>query len=257
MKKRKVTAIIPARMGASRFPGKPLAKISGLPMIEHVRRRVSLCKNIDEVCVATCDEEIFAVVSGYGGNAVMTKNTHQRCTDRVEEASHKVKGDIIVIVQGDEPLLDPKVLDSLVKPMLDNPKIDCTNLLSVISDEKDLLDIDIVKTVIDKNKHVLYYSRAPIPYLRCGKARPMYRQTGLSAFSNQFLRIYSRLPQTPLEVAESVDFLRIIENRFPILGVLYHNETVGVDRPGDIIKAEAILKNDKKQNSLFKKILKR
>ena len=243
-------------MGASRFPGKPLANILDLPMIEHVRRRTSLCKSIDEVYVATCDQEIFNAVMACGGQAIMTKDTHLRCTDRVEEAAHKIKADIILIIQGDEPLLDLKVLEMLIKAMLGNPKIECANLLSVISDEKDLLDIDIVKTVIGKNKNVIYYSRAPIPYLRCGKTRPMYRQTGISVFSNKFLQVYSRLPQTPLEVAESIDFLRIIENRFPILGVIYKNETIGVDRPGDIANVETILKNDKEQNALYKKILK-
>jgi 3-deoxy-manno-octulosonate cytidylyltransferase (CMP-KDO synthetase) len=256
MRKRKVAAVIPARMGASRFPGKPMVEILGLPMVEHVRRRVGLCRNIDEVDVATCDTEIFDAVVERGGKAVMTKDTHQRCTDRVEEASHTVKADIIVIVQGDEPLLDPGVLEKLVKPMLDDPAIECANLLSVISAEEDLLNIDIVKTVIDKNNNVIYYSRAPIPYLRCGKTRPMYRQTGLSAFRNRFLQLYSRLPQTPLEVAESVDFLRIIENRFPVLGVIYKNETVGVDRPEDIARVEAILLNDRKQRALYKRISK-
>ncbi len=254
MKKRIVAAVIPARMGASRFPGKPMAKILGLPMVEHVRRRAGLCKNIDEVCVATCDREIFDAVTGCGGKAVMTKDSHQRCTDRVEEASHRVKADIIVIVQGDEPLLDPRVLEMLVRPMLDDPKIQCANVLSVISHEKDLLDIDIVKTVIDTRKNVMYYSRAPIPHLRCGKTRPMYRQTGLSAFTNRFLRLYARLPQTPLEIAESVDFLRIIENRFPVLGVIYKNETVGVDRPDDIARIEAVLRTDKKQRALYERI---
>ncbi len=256
MKKRRVAAIIPARMDASRFPGKPMADILDLPMIEHVRRRSSLCKNIDDVYVATCDQVIFDAVTTGGGQAIMTKDTHTRCTDRVEEATHKIRADIIVIVQGDEPLLDPKALEMLVKPMLDNPNINCTNLLSVISDEKDFLDIDIVKTVIDKNKNVIYYSRSPIPYLRCGKTRPMYRQTGLSVFSNKFLRAFSRLPQTPLEISESIDFLRIIENSFTVLGVIYKKGTVGVDRQSDIVKVEAILKSDKKQNALYKRILK-
>jgi 3-deoxy-manno-octulosonate cytidylyltransferase (CMP-KDO synthetase) len=256
MTKRKVVAIIPARMESSRFPGKPLAKILDLPMIEHVRRRVCLSKTVDDVWVATCNQEIVDAVESFGGRAVMTANTHERCTDRVEEAMQKIEGDLVVIVQGDEPLLDPDILGMLIKPMLKGHKIQCTNLISVIDKEEDLSDMDIVKAVLDGSNYILYYSRSPIPYKRVRSNCPMYRQTGLSAFTKSFLQKYSKLPPTPLEIAESVDFLRILEHRYPILGVIFRQETAGVDRPDDIGKVEEILRKDPYERSLYEKILK-
>jgi 3-deoxy-manno-octulosonate cytidylyltransferase (CMP-KDO synthetase) len=254
MNNKKVVAVIPARMGASRFPGKPLAKILGLPMVEHVRRRVCLSKAVDDVYVATCDKEIFDTVIRLGGKAIMTKNTHERCTDRVEEAAYKIDLDIAVIVQGDEPLFEPEVLTDLVKPMLADETLNCTNLISVIKDEADLLDVDIVKTILDEKGFIMYYSRSPIPHMRVRNDCPLYRQTGVSAFTKSFLNTYSKLPPTLLEIAESVDFLRILGHRHCIKGVVYQRSTVGVDRPDDVAKVEDILLNDPKQKTLFERI---
>jgi len=254
MKIKKVVAIIPARMGASRFPGKPLASILGLPMVEHVRRRVLLSEVVDEVYVATCDRIIFDTVIGFGGKAIMTKDTHERCTDRVEEAARKIDLDIAVIVQGDEPLFLPEVVEPLVRPLLDDDTIVCTNLMSVIRDEQDLKNQDIVKGVLDTRNNVMYYSRAAIPFLRVRNNVPLYRQTGLSAFTKSFLHTYATLPPTPLEVAESVDFLRILECQYRILGIRYEQRTVGVDRPDDREKVEQILRQDPVQKMLFEKI---
>ncbi len=255
-KERKVVGIIPARMGASRFPGKPLAKILDLPMIEHVRRRALLAESIDEVYVATCDQEIFDVVVRMGGGAIMTADTHERCTDRVQEAMEKLDGEIVVILQGDEPLFMPEMVDMMISPMLKDKDLLCTNLISKIHDEEDLKDVDIVKAVMDKNNFMLYYSRAAIPYLRVRQGCALYRQTGLSAFTKDFLNQFSNLEPTPLEVAESVDFLRILENRFLILGVVYDSQTVGVDQPENIAIIEKILTEDKKQNKIYQTILK-
>ncbi len=256
MPKRKAVAIIPARMESSRFPGKPLAKILNLPMVEHVRRRVCLSKAVDDVFVATCNEEILEIVEKCGGKAIMTANTHERCTDRVEEAIRRIDCDIVVIVQGDEPLLHPEVLGVLIKPMMENPKIQCTNLISRIEKEEDQSDVDIVKVVLNDRNYVLYYSRSSIPYKRVEINCPVYRQTGLSAFSKFFLQKYSKLTPTPLEISESIDFLRILEHRHPILGVVYHGETVGVDRPDDIARVEEILLHDPSERNLYEKILK-
>lgn len=254
MEKKKIVAIIPARMGASRFPGKPLAKILGLPMVEHVRRRVCLSKTIDEVYVATCDQEIFDTVTRHGGKAIMTKNTHERCTDRVEEAAYKTDLDIAVIVQGDEPLFEPEVLTDLVRPMLADETVNCSNLISVIRDEADLQDVDIVKTVLDESGLIMYYSRSPIPHMRVRNNCPLYRQTGVSAFTKSFLHTYTKLPPTSLEIAESVDFLRILGHRHAIKGVVYERSTVGVDRPEDVARVEEILLNDPRQKILYERI---
>lgn len=254
MEKKKVVAVIPARMGASRFPGKPLAEILGLPMIEHVRRRVCLSKAIDDVYVATCDKVIFDTVVGFGGKAVMTRDTHERCTDRVEEAACDIDMDIAVVVQGDEPLFEPDVLTDLIKPMLADDSIPCANLLSVIKDEEDLNDIDIVKAVIDEKGFVMFFSRSPVPHMRVRVNCPLYRQTGVSAFRKAFLHIYSRLSPTLLEQTESVDFLRILGHRYQIKGVIYNRDIVGVDRPDDVAKVEKILTEDQKQKRLFDRI---
>lgn len=255
MSAKKVTAVIPARMGAARFPGKPLVKILGLPMVEHVRRRALLAQGVDEVVVATCDREILETVEGFGGKAVMTRDTHERCTDRVEEAAGKLDFDIALIVQGDEPLFRPEALTILARPLMEDPGLPCANLLSVIRDERDLEDEDIVKAVLDEQGFVLFFSRAPIPFRRVRNDCPLYRQTGLSAFSREFLSEYSRLAPTAIEVAESVDFLRILGHRRPIKGVAYDKVAVGVDRPDDVAKVEEILRRDPEQKEIFERIL--
>ncbi len=250
----KIVAVIPARMGSSRFPGKPLVDIAGLPMIEHVRRRVALSDAVDDVVVATCDREIFEAVTEHGGKAVMTADTHERCTDRVAEAAETIPLDVAVIVQGDEPLFDPAVLAPLVQPFRDDPAVECTNLISVIRDPADLENIDIVKAVLTEPGDVMYFSRAPIPYLREGDGRPMYRQTGVSAFSRNFLTRFSALSPTALEIAESVDFLRIIGHGHRIRGVVSDAPTVGVDRPSDIAVVERILAEDPAQSAIMQRI---
>ncbi len=251
----RVAVVIPARMGASRFPGKPLVEIAGLPMVEMVRRRAALSDRVDEVVVATCDTCIADVVGSFGGSAIMTADTHERCTDRVQEAVGTIEADIVVIVQGDEPLFDPEVIEMLVDPMIDDPAVEVTNLLSVIRDEKDLIDEDVVKAVCDLSGRVMYYSRSPVPFRRVRFVEtPMYRQTGLSAFRRGFLDTFSALEPTPLEVAESVDFLRILEHGHSVLGVVWSRETVGVDRPDDVEAIERALSADPLQRTLHERI---
>jgi len=254
MTNKKIIAVIPARMEASRFPGKPLAKILDFPLVEHVRRRTLLSEKIDEVVVATCNQEIKEVIESYGGKVVMTANTHERCTDRVEEAMTQLEADIVVIVQGDEPLFSPGIIEHLVQPMLDDNTIVCTNLLSNIFDESDLQDVDIVKASINKYQKLMFYSRSPIPHIRVRKKCPMFRQTGVSAFSKSFLSQFTALEETPLEVVESVDFLRILEHGFEIHGVIYDQLTFGVDRPDDVEKVTNILLNDPKQIKYYLEI---
>lgn len=253
--KKKIVVIIPARMAASRFPGKPLAKILDLPMIEHVRRRVLLSDVPDEVYVATCDAEIMETVQEFGGKAIMTANTHERCTDRVEEASKKVDADVIVMVQGDEPLFMPEVIEKLVDPILSDRDVYCTNLLSVIRNRNDLNDVDIVKASINKKQNVMYFSRAAIPYFRVDNNATCYRQTGISAFTKEFLSIYTALPPTMLEIAESVDFLRILEHGYNIRGVIIQRETYGVDRKHDVDTIKKIIREDPLQSEYYRRII--
>ena len=252
---KKTVAILPARMKASRFPGKPLEKILDLPLIEHVRRRVLLSPAADEVYVATCDNEIKDVVESYGGKAIMTSNEHERCTDRVEEAVRKIEADIVIIAQGDEPLFDPEALEKLVEPMLQDTSIECTNLISEIKPGDEAANVDNVKAVMNLKGDIMYFSRAPIPFFRVENKYPVYRQTGISAFTKKFLIKFSALDQTEKEVAESVDFLRILDHGYSIRGVAYPQNTAGVDRPEDVKKVEDILLNADKQRVVYEKIL--
>ena len=254
MSKEKIVAVIPARMGASRFPGKPLANILGLPMIEHVRRRVTLNKSIDEIYVATCDQEIFDVVESYGGKAIMTADTHERCTDRVMEAVENIECDIVFIFQGDEPLFDPALVDILVEPLLKDRSLLCSNIFSLINNTEDLSDTSIVKGVLNQNMDVIYYSRAPIPFIRVNNKNSFYRQTGISAFRKEFLIKFSNLSPTPLEITESVDFLRIIEHGYDIRAVVIDKELFGVDEPEHVARIEKILNEDINQLELLNRI---
>ncbi|MBN1431643.1 MAG: 3-deoxy-manno-octulosonate cytidylyltransferase [Methanomicrobiaceae archaeon] len=252
---RRTAAVIPARMAASRFPGKPLAEILGMPMIEHVRRRVLLSGKFDEVWVATCDEEIMSVVEENGGKAVMTSDSHERCTDRVEEAAKGINADVIGIIQGDEPLIIPDFIETLMDTMISDDGIYCANIVSEIEDLQDLKNTDIVKAIVSLNDDIMYFSRAEIPYFRDTSSYTCFRQTGISAFTSEFLKTYTKTPQSPLEKAESVDFLRILENGYTIKAVKTRFRTYGVDRKEDVKIIEDILNNDSLQNEYYKRTL--
>ncbi len=253
----RVIAVIPARMASSRFPGKPLAPILGLPMIEHVRRRVCLSKVLDEAYVATCDTAIKETVERFGGKAVMTADTHQRCTDRVAEAISglELKGhDIIAIISGDEPLFPPELLEVLVAPMLKDPSIECTNIVSAITEDADMQDKDIVKAVLDVKGRIMCFSRSPLPYQRVKSDCPLYRQTGLAAFTKDFLLKFSALTPTPLEITESVDFMRILEHGYDIQGIVFNRKTIGVDQKEHVGQVEALLTQDPVHQRVFAEI---
>ena len=247
--------VVPARLASSRFPNKPLAAIAGLPMVEHVRRRAALVDGVDEVVVATCDEAIRRVVEEAGGRAVMTADTHVRCTDRVEEAARSLEGDIIVIVQGDEPLLLPDAVRLTIEPLLRDEGVLCTNLLSVLRSASDLGEPDIVKAACARNGDILYFTRAAIPFRRAQGDAPVYRQTGIMALRQSLLSRYASLPETPLERVESVDMLRLLEHGYRIRGVILDYDTIGVDRPGDIARVEQVFREDPAQRALLARTL--
>ena len=176
-------------MGSSRFPGKPLELIGELPMIEHVRRRTLLANSIDEVLVATCDEEIFQVVSQNGGTAVMTSSSHQRCTDRVAEAVKGLHAEVVINVQGDEPFLNPVHLDALARSMIERPTLPCANLIAPIPAEM-AESTNLVKVVVDCQGRALYFSREAIPSRKTKPDPPLqyFRQLGIIAFRSIFLK---------------------------------------------------------------------
>lgn len=242
----RVIAIIPARMASTRFPGKPLADILGLPMIEHVRRRVALSPLLYEVVVATCDEEIAHVVEKSGAKAVMTSHNHERCTDRIAEAALSLKSDIIINIQGDEPLVRPEMFEALLAPLNDEPELPCTNLMAEILDDSEFDSCNVVKVVCDPARNALYFSREPIPS-RCkagGVEFKKYKQLGVIAFRSDFLQTFTRLPATPLEEIESVDMMRAIEHGYRVRMVHCEHQVVGVDTPEDLDRAIRIMEMD-------------
>ncbi|MBF0108444.1 MAG: 3-deoxy-manno-octulosonate cytidylyltransferase [Magnetococcales bacterium] len=241
-----INAIIPARMASTRFPGKPMEKILGLSMIEHVRRRVSRCKIFHKVIVATCDEVIIDEVTRHGGIAVMTSDKHVRCTERVEEAARDLTAEIVVNVQGDMPLVLPEMLEKLVVPLVADSRLLCTDLMAPIRLQSEFLSRNVVKVVCNRRGDAMYYSRKPIPDSAHGDASfgTPFKQLGVIAFRNNFLQQFVRLPPTPLEIAESVDMLRPLEHGFPVRMVTTEEIVLGVDVPEDLIRAEVLMQQD-------------
>lgn len=233
-------------MAATRFPDKPLASILGLPMIEHVRRRVAMASLVDEVIVATCDQAIVDVVEAAGGKAVMTANTHERCTDRIAEAALGLHTDVIINVQGDEPLVQPSMMDAVVRPLLDEPDLVCVNLAVPIANDAEFNDVNAVKTVTDLNSDMLCCSRSPIPSPAKAESPDYLRlkQLGIIAFRSDFLQTFSKLSPTPLEIVESIDMMRAVEHGYKIRVIQVPERMIGVDLPGDIARVEALLAND-------------
>lgn len=255
----KTIAIIPARMGSSRFPGKPMAKILGMPMIEHVYKRVKMSDSLDEVVVATCDEVIFNHIEKIGGRAVMTADTHERCTDRTAEAVNIIeeqdstKFDIVAMVQGDEPLVTPEMIDLACAAFEKNNEVNVVNLVGEIKLEKDFDDPNEVKVVHDLEYNALYFSREPIPSRKKINGNvPMKKQVCIIPFKRDFLDTFNSLEETELERIESVDMMRVLEHGLKVKLVPFSGENVSVDTPEDLKRAEAMLEND----LLIKKYLK-
>jgi len=244
----KKIAVIPARMGSSRFPGKPLEKALGLPVIIHVAKRCQLSPKLDAVLVATCDPEIEAVCVQHNIPVVMTSITHERCTDRVSEAIAKwgaeLEGqDLVIMVQGDEILVTPDMIEMVIADY-EKTKNPVINLLSRLYAEADHVDPNVVKVVSSPNQRALYLSRSPIPSTYREKEAPIYQQTGVIGFARAFLDTFSQLPQTPLEKIESIDMLRVLEHGLPLRVVYTSIETVAVDVPADLARACVRLSED-------------
>jgi len=246
-----VIAVIPARMGSSRFPGKPMEKIHGIPMVGHCYYRTRLAKGIDEVYVATCDKEIFEYIESIGGNAVMTSDSHTRATTRTAEAMEKIEEqdkkqiDVVVMVQGDEPLIKPDTIAETV-PYFQDESIDIVNIMSRLNTLEDFQDKNNVKVVVDTRNRALYYSREPIPSPWKGWEHvPRYMQTGIIAFRRDTLTEFNAMNETTLEQIESVDMNRVLETGGVIQMVLTEATTIGVDVPEEIKSAESMMLGDK------------
>ena len=244
-----IIAIIPARMGSSRFPGKPMALIHGVPMIGHVYQRTKMCKQLSETYVATCDLEIFDYIESIGGKAVMTADTHERCTDRTAEAMLKIENqsgkmtDIVVMVQGDEPMVTSEMIEQSINPMLEDSAINVVNLMAKMKTVEEFEDPNEVKVVVGLNGNALYFSREPIPSRKKGiDLVPMLKQVCIIPFKRDYLLKFNSMSETPLEIIESVDMMRILENDEQVRMVMTDAETLSVDTPGDLERVVDLMK---------------
>lgn len=243
----KILALIPARMGSSRFPGKPMAPILGKPMIGHVLERVARNKLLTAVAVATCDREIADYVKSIGGRAIMTGSHHERASDRCAEALHViekeggVRFDIVVMVQGDEPMTHPDMISEAVQPMIEDPTLKITNLLGQIASTTEFEDRNCIKVVCDLQGNALYFSREPIPTRSKVAQIPMGKQVCVIPFRRDFLLEYTRLAPTALEIAESVDMMRVLEHGMKVRMVPTSHNTMAVDTPEDLVRVERVM----------------
>ena len=245
----KTICIIPARMGSSRFPGKPLKKIHNMPMIEHVYKRAELSQSIDLLTVATPDKEIYNFVKSFGGNSILTSIKHERASDRCAEALLKleelnqVKFDIVVMVQGDEPLVHPQMIEKGIEAIKLDKKVKVVNLLGKI-DKQEFHNKNIIKVLIDKNKDAIYFSRNAIPFMKVDDFSIVGKQICIIPFDRNFLIQYSELTPTPLEIKESIDMLRVLEHGYDVRMVPINYVSHPVDVKEDVESVEKLLKND-------------
>ncbi|MBF0414873.1 MAG: 3-deoxy-manno-octulosonate cytidylyltransferase [Magnetococcales bacterium] len=240
----RIVAIIPVRFASQRLPGKPLLPIAGKPMIQHVYERALLAR-LDDVVVATDDPRIYDTVQNFGGRVVMTDQNHPSGTDRVAEAAAGLTADVVVNIQGDEPLLDANAVNAAIAPFLDDSTLVMSTLAHEITHDEDIRDPNAVKVVCDTRGFALYFSRSPIPYFRHknqGFAK-VYRHIGLYAFRKDFLTTFAALPPTDLEKCEGLEQLRALEHGYRIRVIPTDHAAIGVDTMEDYKKVCHLLEN--------------
>ena len=238
-----VICVIPTRYGSTRFEGKPLIDLCGKTMIQRVYDQVKKAALVDEVIIATDDDRIKTTAENFGARVIMTSSRHSCGTDRITEAIRHIEGQIILNVQGDEPLINPKAVDALVKPVLEDPSIQMATLISQIKDPEDAVNPNVVKVVKDLNNYALYFSRASIPYSRNGRSPVLYKQAGLYIFRRNFLIKFSKLSPTLYENIEKLEQLRALEHGYKIKLIETDYESISVDTPDDMVKVQNILKS--------------
>jgi 3-deoxy-manno-octulosonate cytidylyltransferase (CMP-KDO synthetase) len=240
----KVVVVIPARYGSTRLPGKPLVSIAGKPMIQRVFERAKLAQCVNQVIVATDDERIVKAVEAFGGEARMTRSDHRTGTERVAEVAAHVEGDVFVNVQGDEPLLDPAAVDAAVASLLEDPPASIATVATPIKTPADIMDPNVVKTVLDFEGNAIYFSRAPIPWVRDTGSKVLARHLkhlGLYVFDREALLEYPTLPPGELERIEQLEQLRWLENGWKIRVAEVEHDAVSVDVPEDVARVEKLL----------------
>lgn len=237
----KTVGIIPARYAAQRLPGKPLRDISGRPMIQHVYERTTRAKSLDDVIVATDDERILAVVRGFGGKAQMTSPEHRSGTDRVAEVAAGLDVDVVVNIQGDEPLVDPDHIDELVAAFERRRSLKMATLATPIASDEDFHDPAVVKVVFDRRGTAIYFSRHAIPFERDGQPGPRWKHIGMYAYRRDFVLRFASLAPTTLEQIERLEQLRALENGVRIHVVRTAHDAISVDTEADLHRVRALM----------------
>jgi len=241
-------AVIPARYASTRFPGKALADIAGRPMIEHVYRRAAAARTVDAVIVATDDERIADAVRTFGGTVRVTSAAHATGTERIAEVAAALDCDLVVNLQGDEPLIEPAAIDEAVEPFRDDAGLLMTSLCQRFRPSDDVRDPHVVKVVMDQHGRALYFSRSPIPFFRGTAADQQqagpYRHIGLYVQRREFLLKVAALEPTPLERAEALEQLRVLEHGYSIRMVETRHDSIGVDTPEDLARVRRLLTAD-------------
>jgi 3-deoxy-manno-octulosonate cytidylyltransferase (CMP-KDO synthetase) len=235
----RILGVIPARFASSRFPGKALADLAGKPMLQHVFERASQARYLSKIVIATDDERIQRAARGFGAPVQMTRSDHQSGTDRVAEVASSDTATVVVNIQGDEPLIDPTAIDAAALALLDDPDLPMATLKKRIEDPREISDPNVVKVVADLAGDAIYFSRAPIPFVREG-AGAYYKHIGLYVYRREFLLSYSGLPIGPLERAERLEQLRALENGHRIRVVETEYDALGVDTPSDLERVSAL-----------------
>ena len=241
----RIIAVIPARYGSSRFPGKPLELIDGSPMIEWVYERVKKIKNIEEVYVATDDVRIENECTSRGINVIMTRNNHETSTSRVHEVSEQIDADLYLVINGDEPLIDPEVVSRIVPdevPDENQPYV--ANLMTKIVNPVEAVDFTNIKVVTDKMGYAMYYSRSPIPYPKNSMIFDYYKHVGVLLYNKKALDFFVENTKGPYEIIEDDNELRFIENGVKIKMVEVESKTLSVDTPKDLEKIRSIVKEN-------------
>ena len=244
-----MVCIIPSRYESTRFPGKPLADLCGKPMIQHVYERVLRCPLVSRAVVATDDERIFRAVAAFGGQAIMTASVHRSGTDRIAEAVSHLDlhlDDIVVNIQGDQPLFEPSQINEVAQPLLDDPAIPMSTLIYRIVRDEEILHPNAVKTVFDHDGFALYFSRATIPFVRDrGKKADYYKHHGIYAYRRHFLDTFAHLPEGVLERLESLEQLRALEFGHKIKVVVTRHDSVEVDTPQELERVKEIIESER------------
>ena len=240
-----VIGVIPARMGSSRFPGKPIASILGYPMLFHVWQRAKLSGVLDRIIVATCDDEIREVSESFGAEVVMTSSSHERSNDRVAEVATKVECQTILNIQGDEPLVHPQLIQDVVNELDNNPTYQCINPIAELTSEEEMQSPNTVKVVSNLKNRVVYFSRYPIPSALVNvRSYPVMRQVPILGFRSEFCIRLTELNPGPLELQEGIDLLRAIDHDLPVHVMETEFQTFGVDTEMDRLVVEERLKAD-------------